>query len=113
MSEPTHSTPTPGVAVTGYVLDAGGGHVTIVVDRDTAAYPEVGAHVSLGGDPCDDLDRAALARALDKFGIIQWQGDWRGEGNFGRAHHGEATFTPEEHHALWVARHYDRGGDDA
>lgn len=33
--------------VTGTVRDAGGGEVQVVVDRDTAEYPEVGARVSL------------------------------------------------------------------
>lgn len=41
------SAPDLGVLLFGFVQDAGGGHVDVVIERDTEEYPELGTRVAL------------------------------------------------------------------
>jgi hypothetical protein len=37
----------PFIIIKGYIRDAGGGTVTVVIDRDTESYPPLGAEVAM------------------------------------------------------------------
>jgi hypothetical protein len=76
---PSERTEPPFVTFQGYVRDAGGGVVTIVVDRDTESYPPVGTEVVVvrariaPGLAAVDAARVAVD-ALDTF-IATWRID--------------------------------------
>lgn len=53
-----------GTRFTGYVEDAGGGQVKILVDRGTANYPAVGEHVVVNGEPVDRETLVGMAESL-------------------------------------------------
>lgn len=46
--------PRPPKPIGGFVSDAGGGRVEIIVDRDTESYPRLGQHVTLVASTDDE-----------------------------------------------------------
>lgn len=53
------------------VADAGGGHVDLLIDRDTQRYPRNGQRVEVSYVPAEDPVEAVADRILGEFGVIR------------------------------------------